>query len=118
GGGGGVVGGGEGADLPQQGLAAGHAEPRQRLADLPRAQISVAVREWIDGRRQDVHRDAEPALEPGQREDRRVVLLGEAAEERPCARLRRRAVEVTVPHPPARAARSEEHTSELQSLTN
>ena len=94
-----VVGAREPRDLHQQGLVARDAERGEDLADLARGEVAVALRERVDRRRDHVHRDAEPSLEPGQREDGRVVLVGEPPEERPRPRLRGRAIEVAPPDP-------------------
>ena len=90
-------------DLHEQGLVARDAERHEDLGDLARREVAVALRERVDRRRHDVHRDPEPPLESRQRKDRRVVQVGEPPEEGPRTRLRRRAVEVTPPDPPAAA---------------
>jgi hypothetical protein len=103
-----IVGPREPADLHEQRLVARHAERHEGLADFTRGEVAVALRERVDRRRDDVHRNAETALEAGQREDGGVELVDEAPDEGPHRGLRRRTIEVTAPYPPAGAPRAHE----------
>ncbi len=76
----------------------------QDRGDLPRGQVAVLLRQRIDGRRDDVPGDAEPAAEARQGEDGGVVLVDVRAQERPRPALGARGVEVAPPHPAARGA--------------
>jgi hypothetical protein len=77
-------------------------EAAQDRGDLPRGQVAVLLRQRIDGRRDDVLGNAEPAAEARQREDGGVVLIDVRAQERPRPALGARGVEVAAPHPVAR----------------
>ena len=94
----------EGADLEQQGLVLGHAQRAEDGRDLARPDLPVLLRERIDGRIDHVLRDAQPAAELGQREDRGVVLVDDLTEGGPHATLRVRRVEVAAPDPAPLAA--------------
>src|SRR5207253_1527038 len=89
------------SDLNEQRFVPDHTERRQDVRELARRQLAVLLRQRVDGRLDDVHRDPEAALESRQREDRGVVLVGELPEEGPGGRTRRRAVEMAAPDPPA-----------------
>ena len=91
----------EWADLHEQRLVARHSQPAEDLGDLARSQVAVPLRERVDRRWNDEHRDVEPALEARQREDGGVVLIRELTERGPGVGPGSGAVDVTAPDPPA-----------------